>query len=379
MLHRSGVILGLGCLTACAVAGIVFQVVSRSSQSDPIVQKSTDLASTSQTSSNSKLSDVKDVPLGEFRYGGSTSWAPIRGQTETTPDTFDKNKPHCQRIKPLNAQDSPITTAPVDPVIQEVRSQFKFTYCSPSEASGDTPGSSTGIRMLITGELDFAQSSRPLNDKDKESAAKNNIKLKEIAVAMDALAIVVNPELPIQSLTFDQIKDIYAGKITNWNEVGGPDLMITPYSRRQEDGGTVESFLSQLKLEYFGIEVQFAKDTTDGLKKVNSDRGGIYYASATEIVPQCSVKPLSIKKDAASEAVAPYTPPMIRSKDCPRYRNKLDIQAFQQHRYPLVRNLFVIVNEDGQDKQKAGEAYANLLLTTEGQALLEKVGFVSIR
>lgn len=77
--------------------------------------------------------------------------------------------------------------------------------------------------------------------------------------------------------------------------------------------------------------------------------------------------------------VPPYKNPFVPSSQCPAQRNQLNADAFQNGQYPITRNLFVIVKQNGQIDQQAGEAYASLLLTPQGQELIEKAGFVRIR
>ncbi|MFN6460302.1 MAG: PstS family phosphate ABC transporter substrate-binding protein [Nostoc sp. DedVER02] len=294
---------------------------------------------------NSDFSSVT-APEGTWFYGGSTSWAPIRQY--------------------------------VDPEIKKAHPQFELRY---TDAINSTPGSGTGIRMLLEGQLTFAQSSRPIADREYQQAQQRGLSLKQIPVALEGLAIAVHPDLQISGLTLGQIKDIYTGKITNWNQIGGPNLKITAYSRRFEDGGTVEFFANNvLSGEKLGSNVVYVYDTTDGLKKLASDRGGIYYASAPEVVPQCKIKPLPIAKQGNS-FVAPYTEPFIKAEQCPNQRNKLNIDAFKTGQYPITRQMFVIIKQNNNNslEQQAGEAYANMLLTTQGQKLMNEAGFVRIR
>lgn len=147
-------------------------------------------------SANDRFANMQNVPSGLFSYGGSTTWAPIRSV--------------------------------VDPVIQTDWTGFRLLYTDPISGA---PGSGTGIRMLIDNQLAFSQSSRPLKDKEHQQARQRGFSLKEIPVAIDGIALAVNPSLNIPGLTIAQIKDIYTGKITNWSQVGGPNLQITPYSR----------------------------------------------------------------------------------------------------------------------------------------------------
>jgi phosphate transport system substrate-binding protein len=296
------------------------------------------------SSVSSGFATVTQIPRGLFTYGGSTTWAPIRRD--------------------------------VDPALQSAHPQFQLRYTNPIQG---TPGSGKGIQMLLDNQLDFAQSSRPLENKEYEAAKARGFSLKEIPVAIDSIAIAVHPNLNIPGLTLAQLRDIYIGKITNWQQVGGADLPITAYSRHQQDGGTVEFFVNNvLDQQPFGRNVQFIYSTTVALRKLAVDPGGIYYASAPEIVGQCTVKPLSLGS-TANQLVAPYQEPLVSPAECPAKRNQLNATAFQSGQYPITRRLFVIVKVNAQEDQKAGEAYANLLLTFQGQDLISKSGFGRIR
>ncbi|WP_392531378.1 PstS family phosphate ABC transporter substrate-binding protein [Nostoc sp. C117] len=299
--------------------------------------------SSGQPNTNS-FNSVQDVPTGLFNYGGSTSWAPIRLM--------------------------------VDPVIQAARPEFRLRYVEPSNAS---PGSGTGIQSLIDGQLALAQSSRPILDGELSRAQQRGFTLKQIPVAIDGLAVAVNPSLNVPGLTVEQLKSIYTGKINNWNQVGGPNIPIKPYSRRIVDGGTVELFVQDiLGGQAFSSNVEFISTTTQALQKLAGSPGGIYYASAPEVIPQCSIRALPLGR-TQGQYIAPYQEPFVLPSECPSKRNKLNIEAFQSGKYPITRNLFVVVKQNGQAEQQAGVAYANLLLTEQGQELISQTGFVKIR
>lgn len=289
------------------------------------------------------FSQVPDIPQGIFYYGGSTTWAPIRRE--------------------------------VDSQIKKILPDFKINYQNPTVESGRTPGSGTGIRMLLENELVFSQSSRQINQKERKIAEENGYTLKQVPVAIDGLAIAVNLNLDIVGLTLEQLQAIYTGKITNWNQVGGPDLKITPYSRRVEDGGTVEFFVKEVIQSQFSPTVQFSPNTTTGLRQVANNPGGIYYASVPEVVAQCTIKPLPIGR-TSDRFIAPYSPPYVDPALCPRYRNRLNFDALQNKDYPITRQLYVIIKENGDIEEQVGQTYADLLLTIEGQKLIEKAGFV---
>ncbi len=287
--------------------------------------------------------NVSSIPTGTFNYGGSTTWAPIRKD--------------------------------VDPVLESICPQFILRYTQPVAGK---PGSGTGIQMLLDNQLSFSQSSRSVKAEENATAQQKGFSLKEIPVAIDGIAIAVNPTLNIPGLTVTQLKDIYIGKITNWQEVGGSNLPITPYSRTKEAGGTVDFFVENvLEKASFGTNVSYVDTTTEALRKVALSLGGIYYASAPEVVPQCLIKSLPLGR--SDQFVPPYQEPRVPASECPGKRNQLNAQALRTGSYPITRNLFVIVKQNGQADQQAGEAYANWLLTQESQGLIEKAGFVRIK
>lgn len=193
------------------------------------------------------------------------------------------------------------------------------------------------------------------------------------------MAVAVNPKLNIPGLTIDQLKSIYTGKTTNWKQLGGSDIAIKPYSRPITAGGTVELFGQEvLGSEAFGSNVEFVSTTTQALQKLASSPGGIYYASAPEVVPQCTIQPLPLGRQPG-ELIPPYQEPFVPLSQCPGRRNQLNIDAFQTGQYPITRNLLVVVKQNDQIDQQAGEAYANFLLTQQGQELISQTGFVKIR
>lgn len=297
-----------------------------------------------QSNISKDFASVQNVPTGRFLYGGSTSWAPIR--------------------------------LTVDSAIQAARPEFRLRYVEPT---GAVPGSATGIRMLIDGKLDFAQSSRSLQDSELSQAEAKGFQLTQIPVAIDGLAVAVNPSLNVPGLTIEQLRDIYTGKITNWQQVGGPNLAIEPYSRPVTDGGTVELFVQDiLKNQQFAPSVGFVSTTTQALRQIASNPGGIYYASAPEVVPQCTIKPLPLGRNS-SQLVTPYQEPFVPLSQCPSKRNQLNSRAFQSKQYPITRSLFVVVKQNGQVEQQAGVAYTNFLLSNQGQELINQSGFVKIR
>jgi phosphate transport system substrate-binding protein len=102
-------------------------------------------------------------------------------------------------------------------------------------------GSSNGIKALIDGSTDIANASRFIKDKEVSAAVEKGIYPVPFAIAYDSIIPVVHPGNPIINLTTDQLKAIYKGEITNFKEVGGPDLQIVVCSR-DTSSGTFETW-----------------------------------------------------------------------------------------------------------------------------------------
>ncbi|MEO1558209.1 MAG: PstS family phosphate ABC transporter substrate-binding protein [Cyanobacteria bacterium J06632_19] len=335
-------VLVLALLITLGIVGGVYWWLARSFDI-PLGSISNNQSQANLQFAGSGFTSVQKVPSGLFSYGGSSTWAPIRKEA-----------------------DSAIKTA---------LPEFQLRYTNPTTGS---PGSGMGIKMLLNNQLAFSQSSRAVKDKEYQQAQQRGFTLKEIPIAIDGIAIAVNPQLNIPGLTLAQLKDIYIGKITNWQQVGGKNQQIVPYSKISE-GGTVEFFVNNiLGKEEFGQNVEKISTTTEALRKVSENPGGIYYASAPEVVGQCGIKPLPVGR-SQSQLIPPYQQPYIPISDCPQKRNQLNVDAFRSDEYPMTRRLFVVVKKNGQIDEQAGMAYANLLLTDEGQKLISKAGFVRIR
>ena len=289
-------------------------------------------------------SSVENFPSGQFAYGGSTAWALIRRD--------------------------------IDPILQAAVPEFRLRY---SASEGGNSGSSEGIHLLLDNQLAFAQSTRPLHPKEYQKALKQGFYLSEIPVGFEAIAIAVHPDLAVAGLTLAQLRDIYIGELTNWNQLGGPDLEIIPYSLSAEETGTAEFFENSVMEGLpFGENVIVMPTTTQTLRQVAQHPGGIYYASAPEIIGQCTVKPLPIGRQT-QQMVSPYTEPLVPANQCPARRNQLNSETMQVGHYPLIQPLLVVVKHDGQADEQAGKAYAHWLLTDQGQERLRKAGFIHIR
>lgn len=97
-------------------------------------------------------------------------------------------------------------------------------------------GSGNGIRALVDGTTDIAQSSRWIKQSEVESAVKNGHYPVPFAIALDAIIPVIHSDNPVNNLSMEQLKAIYEGKIRNWKDVGGEDRDIVIISRDSDSG-----------------------------------------------------------------------------------------------------------------------------------------------
>jgi ABC-type phosphate transport system substrate-binding protein len=293
------------------------------------------------------IKSVNTFPPGIWQYGGSTTWTPIR-------EKLDKK-------------------------ISKEHPEFKLIYTfHPTLPSG----SGTGIKMLLDGQISFVQSSRSLKDREYELAFERGILLQQIPIAIDGIAVVVNPKLNLSGLTIKQLKDIYTGDITNWNQVEGTDLEIIPYARLLNQSGTTEFFRENvLGTEQFSDRVTFIEDNKIAFKKISepNNLGGIYITSAAEAMSHCEVKALSLGRYFSHKFVSLYKNEWKSSESCLTSQNQINFDVFFNGDYPLSRRLFLIINQNGQEDELVGETYSRFLLTDEGQKLIKKAGFIPLR
>ncbi|MGL5079771.1 MAG: PstS family phosphate ABC transporter substrate-binding protein, partial [Waterburya sp.] len=234
------------------------------------------------------------------------------------------------------------------------------------EPLNSKPGCSTGIEMLLNSELSFAQNGRPLQDQEYAKAQSRNFTLKQIPVAIDGIVFFVNPRLPVSGLSINQLKNIFQGKITNWQEVGGPNLPIVAISQDPTVHITINSLLNNG--EQLGKNVKIVRDYTTAMRQVAATPGSISYSSAAIARGQKSIRGLGLALGESQKYVLPFTK-----------NGQVNLEALRNGSYPLTRRLFVVVRQDGTIDEQAGITYANVLLTAEGQQIVKQAGFVPLR
>lgn len=220
-------------------------------------------------------------------------------------------------------------------------------------------GSGTGIAALINNTVDIANASRRIKQEEILAAQANGVEPYEIIVARDAIAIIVNPENPVNQLTLQQVSDIYSGKISNWKSVGGEDRPIVRLSRETNSGTHVYFLETVLRMGDKESKLLFDPHTlllpsSEGITaEVRENPNAIGYDGLGYVTPD--VKMVAI---AVSEA----DPFVIPSAD-----------SVNQRLYPIARDLYVYTN--GEPKAALKE-YLDWILADEAQQIVLQLGFV---
>lgn len=206
-------------------------------------------------------------------------------------------------------------------------------------------GSSAGIKNAIEGVSEIGMASRDLKNAEKAE-------LLETVVAYDGIAIVSHPSNEATSLTVEQIKGIFTGKITNWNEVGGKDAPIAVVSR--EDGsGTRDAFqeLVGFKAEELEKSATIAEGNGSVKSTVASNENAIGYISFEQI--DDSIKALKVGDvEPTGENVLGKT-------------------------YTLSRPFLVVYKEDSLTAD--GQKFIDYILSDAGQGIVENSGGIRVK
>lgn len=203
-------------------------------------------------------------------------------------------------------------------------------------------GSSQGISAVVSGTADIGSSSRELKDEEK---AQN---LKEYTLALDGIAVAVNPANEVSGLTLEQLKSIYFGNITNWSEVGGSDAAITVVNR-EEGSGTRGAFEELVMGEEAIFDGAIVQNFTGAVKTiVESDKNAIGYISLA--VADDKVKVVKIEGVEAT------------------------VDNIISGQYKISRPFLYITAEEPQGSVRA---YLDFVMSDEGQAIVVEEGAIS--
>ena len=204
-------------------------------------------------------------------------------------------------------------------------------------------GSGAGIEGATSGTCDIGLSSRAIKDEEKSAGAVENI------VALDGVAVVINPANGVEDLTVEQIAQIFTGEITNWSEVGGTDGEIAVFGR-EAGSGTRGAFEEIVGVEDACKYTNEYSSTGDVIGNVASNPNAIGYASLSAV--DDTVKAVKVNGVAPSE------------------------DTVKDGTYEIQRP-FVMVTKEGAELSEAAQAFLEFAMSADVADYIAAAGAVS--
>ena len=204
-------------------------------------------------------------------------------------------------------------------------------------------GSGSGIKAVLEGRCDIGLSSRSLKDDEKAEG------LKETVLAYDGIAIIVNPENPVNNLDLETIAKLYTGEITNWKDVGGNDAEVVLIGR-EAGSGTRDGFESITGTADKCRYRQELTSTGDVITTVSQNPNAIGYASLASL--KDSVKALTVGGVAPTE------------------------DTVKDGSY-VVQRPFVLVTKDGAALSETAQKFFDYATSADAAGIIAKAGAVA--
>ncbi len=216
-------------------------------------------------------------------------------------------------------------------------SGVSFTY--------NPTGSGSGITAVSEGRCDIGLSSRKLKDEEKAKG------LTETTLALDGIAIIVNPQNGVSDLTIEQIASIYTGEVTNWSEVGGTPGEIVVIGR-EAGSGTRDGFESITKTSEKCVYRQELTSTGDVITTVSNNPSAIGYAS------------LATLKDSVKAVTVNGVKPTEETVKDGSYK---------------VQRPFVLVTKTGTELSEAAKAFFDFATSEKASKIISDAGAVPVK
>jgi phosphate transport system substrate-binding protein len=220
-------------------------------------------------------------------------------------------------------------------------------------------GSGTGIAALINGTVDIANASRKIKIEELQAAQANGTEPMEFIIARDAIAVIVNPNNPINELTLQQISDIYSGKINNWSEIGGDNRPIVRLSRETNSGTHVYFLENVIRMGNEQNLTLFSTNTllmpsSEGISvEIRQNPNAIGYDGLGYVTDDLKV--IAVAENEGGEYILPSA------------------DTVNNGQYPIARNLYMYTNGEPKGLVKA---YLDWIFSSEAQPIVTELGFV---
>ena len=204
-------------------------------------------------------------------------------------------------------------------------------------------GSGAGIQAVQERRCDIGLSSRELKEEETQT-------LNGTVIALDGIAVIVNPDNPVTNLTEEQIAQVYTGEITNWSAVGGDDAHIVCVGR-EAASGTRDGFESVTGTEDKCQYAQELTSTGDVVQTVSSNPNAVGYASLASV--SNAVRAVNVDGVTPSE------------------------ETIRSGAYPIQRGFLLVTSKDGEMSASA-QAFYDFCLSADADEYIRKAGAVPI-
>ena len=223
-------------------------------------------------------------------------------------------------------------------------------------------GSGTGIKALIAGTAEIADSSREIKPEETQQAQAAGVKPVEHLVAYDGIAVIVHPSNPLKEISFQTLSDIFTGKIRKWDAAGAKGLGEMQLVSRDSASGTYEAFKDMVvtldgkdKSRDYAASSLKQSSNQAVLNLVAQTKSAIGYVGLGYL--NSSVKVLAVVPLQGGAAVQPTAENVLN------------------HTYPISRKLYCYTNGEPSGALKD---YLDWIKGPEGQDLVKKLGFVPL-
>lgn len=245
-------------------------------------------------------------------------------------------------------------------LVEELVKQFESGN-QELEFSVSGGGSSIGIKDFLAGKSTVANSSRQMYPEEIEEAKSKGIDPVPVVFGIDAVAIVTNSRLGVDSLSLFQLRKIFRGEIKNWKDVGGPDLKITLFGRNS-NSGTYAYMQDRVVQGAYCPSMNEMEESNMIVEAVISDKSGIGYVGTAYLMDQNGKpRPDLWAMYVYIEGDKSYSP--------------YEMEAVRNGQYPLSRPLYHYING-----KPTGDLYQffEFELGERGQSIIRRYGYFPI-
>ncbi len=226
----------------------------------------------------------------------------------------------------------------VQPFIEKVADHFMEKHPD-IKVNVQGGGSTAGIQATLNGTCDIGTSSRNLKPSEKS--------LKILLIAVDGIAVIVHRDNPVENMTVEQIRRVFTGRITDWQELGGPKGAIIPVTR-EEGSGTRASFEELIMGEESVSDACLVQDSNGAVREIIATTlQGIGYVSVGLVDER--------EKAIAIDGVRPDLANLITEK------------------YAFSRPFLLLLRDDPYGNV---QMFTDYVLSPEGQQILESGGLI---